>query len=234
MLGRLMGRMRGDRNGKRGPTLANNRLVLFGALLLAMAFGAPAAALAACEGDEFDISQYGDDIFRPYIMLVVATTENYYQVSFNQTCMSPTENGAFVRQDTLVLGIPFIERMGALSFNHITAVIAHETGHRFQVANGVLTSNIINGRVKCIELLADYMAGDFLRVWSRGADIDPNKMAELFYGLGDDYIHDFDHHGLGEERLVAFAQGYSEVHANVKESWAQGMKYVANADCGAS
>jgi len=219
----------------RKATTVGGRLLRVVALLLAIALGgAPAAALAACEGSEYDISQYGDDIYRPYLMLVVATAENYYQVSFAQTCMSPSENGAFVRRDTLVLGVPFVERMGDLSFNHITVIIAHETAHAFQIANGVLTSNIINGRVKCIELLADYMAGGFMYVWSKGAAVDANKIGELFFNLGDDYIHDYDHHGLGQERLIAFAQGFSEVHANVKESWAQGMKYVANADCGAS
>jgi hypothetical protein len=195
---------------------------------------APSAAHAACQNDEFDISEYSDVIYRTFIVRVVATTESYFEVSFAQTCMSPSQNGAFVRRDTLVLGIPFIEKLGDLSFAHIAAVIAHETAHEFQIANGVLVSNIINGRVKCIELLADYMAGDFLRVWSETVEINAERMAELFFDLGDDYTHDYDHHGLGQERLVAFAQGYSEIHANVQESWAEGMIYVANASCGAT
>ena len=204
------------------------------ALGLTLALGG--TAHGACEGSEILLEQYDDPGMRIYLSSTIEELEAYYQVTFPAVCMSANEYGAYVdlgREGTLVIGTDFIGGIAELSLNHVTAILAHETAHRFQSAYNLLDKLTMadQNRVKCIELHADFMAGGFMRHRAEYMKVKPDDLAAIFLDLGDEAVHDYDHHGLGPERYVAFAAGFGRLYADVYENATTGMFYVSRAKC---
>lgn len=204
------------------------------ALAILLALGG--TARAACEGSEVPLPQYGDPGMRAYLLSTIEELEKYYQVTYPAVCMSANEYGAYVdlgRDGTLVIGTDFIWGVAEHSLNHVTAVLAHETAHRFQAQHDLLDRLTMadRNRVKCIELHADFMAGGFMRHRAEYMKVKPDDLAAIFFDLGDEGVHDYDHHGLGPERYVAFAAGFGRLFADVYENATTGMFYVSRAKC---
>ncbi|HQZ13269.1 MAG TPA: hypothetical protein PK286_10325 [Devosia sp.] len=202
----------------------------------ALLLGLCGTAQAACEGSEVPLEQYDNPGMRAYLASTIEELETYYQVSFPAACMSASEYGAYVdlsRDGTLVMGTDFIWGVAEHSLNHVTAVLAHETAHRFQSVHNLLDKLTMadQNRVKCIELHADFMAGGFMRRRSEYMKVKPDDLAAVFFDLGDEGVHDYDHHGLGPERYVAFAAGFGRLFADVYENATTGMFYVSRAKC---
>jgi hypothetical protein len=204
------------------------------ALAFVLALGG--TAQAACEGSEIPLSQLDNPGMRAYLASTIEELEGYYQVTFPAVCMSANEYGAYVdlgRDGTLVMGTDFIFGVAEHSLNHVTAVLAHETAHRFQSFHDLLDKLTMadKNRVKCIELHADFMAGGFMRRRAEYMKVKPDDLAAVFFDLGDEGVHDYDHHGLGPERYVAFAAGFGRLFADVYENATTGMFYVSRAKC---
>jgi hypothetical protein len=211
------------------PRIAAAVLILLGTL----AFAAPARA--ACEGLQYPLAQFDRPGLRAYLMGTIAELEGYFEVSYPTKCIEPNYPGAHVEiaTGTLVLGTQLLDQLGQKSLNHITAVLAHETAHQFQITHGLiqLLTKLDANRVKCIELHADYMAGGFMRWRAAYMNVDPVTLADSFFDLGDSFVHEYDHHGLFQERYVAFASGYSRLYKDVYTNASTGMKYVSQAKC---
>jgi hypothetical protein len=213
-----------------GAALRRALLVLGFTLVFAL------PAQAACEGSETPLEQYDNPGMRAYLASTINELETYYEVTFPALCMSATEYGAYVdlgRDGTLVIGTDFIWSVAEHSLNHVAAVLAHETAHRFQSVHDLLDKLTMadQNRVKCIELHADFMAGGFMRHRAEYMKVKPDDLAAIFFDLGDSAVHDYDHHGLGPERYVAFAAGFGRLFADVYENATTGMFYVSRAKC---
>ncbi len=220
--------------GARGMIGGRTARRALAALGFALALGG--AAEAACEGSEMPLEQYDNPGMRVYLASTIEELETYYQVTFPAVCMSVTEYGAYVdlgRDGTLVMGTDFMLGVAEHSLNHVTAVLAHETAHRFQSYHDLLDKLTMadQNRVKCIELHADFMAGGFMRHRAEYMKVKPDDLAAVFFDLGDEGVHDYDHHGLGPERYVAFAAGFGRLFADVYENATTGMFYVSRAKC---
>lgn len=219
------------------------------ALTLLFASALPALAQAECEGNEYPLTEYDSDVMREYLLSTVDEVESYFRVKFPAVCMDDGENGAYVdldRDGMLVIGSAFIWKMADISLNHVAAVLAHETAHRFQSDNDFLDNLQAAGNegTKCIELHADFMAGGFMRHRSTYMTVRPEDIATEFYELGDGDVFAKDHHGLGPERQLSFAAGYNGVadeaakhddaqyaETEVTYNATMGFIYVSRAKC---
>jgi hypothetical protein len=140
------------------------------------------------------------------------------------------------REDgTVLLGQRLLKRLMASNDYPdvgIAAVCAHEFGHILQYKHG-LDRQLRAGQetVKRVELQADFFAGYFA---GRRKLERPSFPAAVFamtqYNMGDDMIHNPNHHGTAEERSAAIVRGF-EVALKEKRSLAESIKislaYVA-------
>jgi hypothetical protein len=196
-----------------------------------MLFG---GAASACDEPQVALASYDEPALRTYLVAALDELESYFEVEFSSVCMDREEFGAYVMPDgQLVVGAAFAEVLGSQSLNNISAMLAHETAHRFQKVHGLLDKLVFTDRerVKCIELHADFMAGGFMRWRAEYMKVAADDLAEMFFDLGDQAVHDFDHHGLGGERFVAFTAGYSTLYDTVYTNSTMGMVYVSLANC---
>lgn len=133
------------------------------------------------------------------------------------------------------LGERFLLRAGAKRLDQITAIIAHERAHIFQITFNVdrMLADVRRHRVKFIELHADYMAGSFFAWLQRRRRVDPTALASMFFDIGDTHFDSDRHHGTHQERYVAFANGFNQFNsasgvgtADVTWAASMGIKYV--------
>jgi hypothetical protein len=91
----------------------------------------------------------------------------------------------------------------------IAAICAHEFGHIAQYKHRIDDILVVNGRVKRLELHADFMAGYF--AGRRKLEV-PDFPAAIFattqYSFGDGDYGDPDHHGCPAERGQAVVAGF--------------------------
>jgi hypothetical protein len=202
-------------------------------LLAAVVTFSAAPALGACGDRQIALADFDEPTLRGYITATLPELQRYFKVTYSNICMDRQDFGAYVQGDTLVMGVSFIKAVGEFSLNHITAVLAHETAHRFQIVNHLIErlTKADPNRVKCIELHADFMAGAFMRWRARYMKVAAPDLALAFFKLGDSAVHDYSHHGLGPERYVAFAAGYQRLSDDVRINASRGMQYVSQAKC---
>jgi hypothetical protein len=122
-------------------------------------------------------------------------------------------NTALGRADgSVVFGNPLFREIMSRRENPevgIVAVCAHEFGHIAQYKHGIDKTLVVNGRVKRLELHADFLAGYFAGL--RKLEM-PEFPAAIFattqYGFGDSNYGDPQHHGTSAERGQAVVAGF--------------------------
>lgn len=113
----------------------------------------------------------------------------------------------------------------------VAAVCAHEFGHIVQYKRGIDRVLVgTDGRVKQLELHADYLAGYFAgtRRLAR-SDFPASTFADAQFNAGDNMISHPDHHGTGEERGEAVSAGYFAAYRHKKtfeDAITAGIDYV--------
>lgn len=124
-----------------------------------------------------------------------------------------------------LLAIPDIRETG------VAAVCAHEFGHILQYKLG-LDRRLVgsDGRVKRLELHADFMAGYFAGTRKRENHSYPAVVfANTQDKFGDSQFSDTNHHGTPAERGAAVVQGYHAAHSNnlgFTDAVSAGVRYV--------
>ena len=140
----------------------------------------------------------------------------------------------YSRRDGLIaLGSELLERLKSGDDEGISllAVLAHEFAHIYQYQNNIEDVLRENGRVKLLELHADYLAGFYLGMLKRR--VPGAKMwysGRLFDELGDYEFNEKSHHGTPEERVSALEAGYfGVINKNItalSQVNKNGIKYV--------
>ena len=112
----------------------------------------------------------------------------------------------------------------------VVAVCAHEFGHILQYKKDLRSKLIINGKVKRLELHADFLAGYF--AGKRKLD-SPGFPAAVFattqYSFGDNNYGSPDHHGTQKERGDAVVAGFETAYRlrlGVDDAVETGIRYV--------
>jgi hypothetical protein len=101
----------------------------------------------------------------------------------------------------------------------IAAVCAHEFGHIVQYKRGVVPRLVQdNGRVKRLELHADYLAGYFSGLRKRErAEFPSAVFAATQYLFGDTNFGHAGHHGTKDERAQAVIEGFQAAYRDKKD-----------------
>jgi hypothetical protein len=106
----------------------------------------------------------------------------------------------------------------------IVAVCAHEFAHIAQEKYNLPAVLVVNGRVKRLELHADFIAGYFAGVRKRQSFEFPAAVfATTQYSFGDNNFGDPRHHGTSEERGQAVVAGF-DCAFRARESFATAMQ----------
>jgi hypothetical protein len=112
----------------------------------------------------------------------------------------------------------------------VAAICAHEFGHIVQYKHGLQQSLIVNGRVKRLELHADFLAGYF--AGKRKLEM-PGFPAAIFaatqYSFGDNQYGDPAHHGTSKERGDAVVYGFQSAYQSkqpFETALQTGIQYV--------
>jgi hypothetical protein len=91
----------------------------------------------------------------------------------------------------------------------VAVVCAHEFGHIVQFKRGLYWQLVVEGRVKRLELHADFLAGYFAgRRRLEHKDYPAVVFAETMDRLGDTQFNNPQHHGTSDERGQAVVAGY--------------------------
>jgi hypothetical protein len=113
----------------------------------------------------------------------------------------------------------------------VAAVCSHEFGHILQFKMD-LQNRLVgpDGRVKRLELHADYLAGYFAGLRKRErADFPAAIFAQTQYNFGDTAYARADHHGTPDERGQAVVAGFQAAYRDRKSLSAaieEGIRYV--------
>jgi len=186
--------------------------------LIALALGAAVLAgpaWAECHKlHQYPVEAMDREPLRDFLIGAKREVERFFDLRLGDLCLDDQEAVAYywLPGASIMLGRETIRNMANPpgNLNHVIAALAHETAHAYQHKNGFLEILVETDphRVKCIELHADFMAGAFMAWRGQRFEIDPERMAKMFFGLGDGRITYQGHHGLQWERYVSFLQGY--------------------------
>jgi len=114
----------------------------------------------------------------------------------------------------------------------VVAVCAHEFGHIVQYRHGIDKILVSNGRVKRLELHADFLAGYFAgRRKLERPDFPAAVFASTQYSFGDSDYGNAKHHGTQTERGAAVVAGYESAYRsrqNFADALQTGIQYVSS------
>ena len=207
-------------------------LILFGLICPAQ------KAKASCDGlYQFEVGELETEIMRRLFLTVQSETERFFNVRLDALCLSDEEDGAYydTRSNNLVVGIGFFEDQTNPpgNINMGIAIMAHEVAHAFQNKYALFDKLVKENknRDKCIELHADFIAGGYMGWRSRSFNISPHELAAQYSKLGDHHVAHDRHHGLPQERYMAFRKGFETQGVDEKTLASMGMVFVYGADC---
>lgn len=197
----------------------------------------PGIAQAACTGHhQYPIAQAPEAGVR-LLALAQADLERFFEMRLTDICVDEEELGAYysLGDRNIVIGREFLYEIANPpgDLNHAVAVLAHEVAHAFQHKHNLFDVLVENDpdRVKCIELHADFLAGGFMGSRGQTFRVDAQELTNMFFAFGDEYVASDSHHGLSQERFVAFRQGFRSTGVDVITLSSLGIAYVSQTAC---
>ena len=200
--------------------------------------GQGASAQTGCGGEfQYPAEEIESDIMRQILLGARGDIEEFFKFRFDAFCMDDEEYGAYydVQGNYLVVGSEFFLDIANPpgNINRAIAVLAHEAAHAFQAKHGLLNMLVETNphRVKCIELHADFLAGDYMGWRAKKYNVDARNLTEMFYDLGDELAGADIHHGRKAERFISFRQGFLTETTDEITLSSVGIAYVSQAKC---
>jgi hypothetical protein len=200
-------------------------------------FGSATESRRYVSGEEPMIPQSGDRLFDYALAQTLAKISEELEVlpgfayyddfdAQNAYATRSVKNGG--ADGTVLIGQRLLRRLLQADDNPdlcVAAVCAHEFGHILQYKRD-LDSQLSAGQrtVRRVELQADFFAGYFAgRRKLERPDFPAAVFAQTQYNMGDDMIHQPQHHGTPAERAAAIVRGF-EVAYREKNSLSKAIQ----------